>query len=157
MGDSFVAVKKSSINRYFQSIYDQVGTFSENLMVVDAMVRFNSSFNSVGDNNNFSDQDIERMRDELSTYYTGEFSSEYQRQNNGESPNTTTFFRMLDNESIILQYHYIRANRNPLGSKHLLDNAEDNSDYSDLHNDVHPVIRSYLEKFGYYDIFSSRI
>jgi len=151
--ESLREVKKSSINRYFQSINDQVSTFSENLMVVDAMVRFNSSFNSVRNNNNISDEDIERMRDELLTYYMGEFSSEYQRQNNGNSPNTTTFFRMLDNESIILQYYYIRANRNPLGSKHLLDNAEDNSDYSDLHNDVHPVIRSYLEKFGYYDIF----
>jgi len=59
----------------------------------------------------------------------------------------------LDEESIALQYYYIEANRNPLGSKHLLDRADDVSAYSQLHEKVHPIIRNYLEKFGYYDIF----
>ena len=41
----------------------------------------------------------------------------------------------------------------PLGSKHLLDRAKDESSYSALHAKYHPPVRSYLEKFGYYDIF----
>ena len=32
-------------------------------------------------------------------------------------------------------------------------NANDSSTYSQLHEQYHPVIRSYLKKFGYYDIF----
>ncbi|CAN0347080.1 unnamed protein product, partial [Ectocarpus sp. 4 AP-2014] len=59
----------------------------------------------------------------------------------------------LDAESVALQHAYISANKNPLGSKHLLDTAESESDYGKLHEVIHPVVRNYLDKFGYYDIF----
>ena len=39
------------------------------------------------------------------------------------------------------------------GLKHHLDNAGDGSSYSKVHEFYHQTIRSYLEKFGYYDIF----
>ena len=52
-----------------------------------------------------------------------------------------------------MQDLYISNNPNPLGSKHLLDRATDVSTYSKHHEFYHPTIRSYLEKFGYYDIF----
>ena len=48
---------------------------------------------------------------------------------------------------------YIVANPKPPGSKHLLDAAEDSSEYSKLHRQYHPIIRDYLDRFGYYDIF----
>ena len=35
----------------------------------------------------------------------------------------------------------------------MLDNASDFSAYSKRHAEIHPIVRSYLEKFGYYDIF----
>ncbi|MAI30496.1 MAG: methyl-accepting chemotaxis protein [Rhodopirellula sp.] len=53
----------------------------------------------------------------------------------------------------MLQYQYIQQNPNALGSKELLDDAGDGSDYSLSHSLYHPIIRSYLQKFGYYDIF----
>ena len=34
-----------------------------------------------------------------------------------------------------------------------MDAASDGSTYSTLHEQYHPIIRNYLEKFGYYDIF----
>ena len=53
----------------------------------------------------------------------------------------------------ILQDLYIANNPNQLGSKHKLARASDNSRYSDHHARYHPVLRNFLEKFGYYDIF----
>ncbi|HON56971.1 MAG TPA: methyl-accepting chemotaxis protein, partial [bacterium] len=41
----------------------------------------------------------------------------------------------------------------PIGQKHKFDYAEDNSSYAKIHKKYHPIIRNYLEKFGYYDIF----
>jgi PAS domain S-box-containing protein len=52
-----------------------------------------------------------------------------------------------------LQDLYIASNRHQTGEKHLLDTAGDGSSYSTLHARVHPTLRDYLERFGYYDIF----
>ncbi|BBO91605.1 hypothetical protein DSCOOX_47850 [Desulfosarcina ovata subsp. ovata] len=77
----------------------------------------------------------------------------YREQNNGQSPTVNTIIGQLDSSTVALQYHYIKANPHPLGSKDALDRANDRSRYSQLHAQYHPIIRSYLQKFGYYDIF----
>jgi len=146
-------IQRGGIERYFQSIADQALTLSEDRMVVDAMRDFNRLFHSFRAENNISSEELERMRREVQAYYTGDFSSEYRRQNEGKPSPAEGFFRQLDGDSIALQYYYIKTNTNPLGSKHLLNAAQDASGYSALHAKVHPIIRNYLEKFGYYDIF----
>ncbi|WGO99435.1 methyl-accepting chemotaxis protein [Saccharophagus degradans] len=62
-------------------------------------------------------------------------------------------YNTLDADSWALQYAYIASNPNPLGSKHLLSKRNDGTRYSDLHSQVHPLLKHYLETFGYYDIF----
>ena len=146
-------VKKQQIENYFGFIRDQVLSLSEDQMIIDAMRTFSRAFESYNEEKGFEDVDIEKMRTELYTYYTGEFASEYQSQNDGQSANVQSLFSQLDNDSIALQYDYIRANQNPLGSKHQLDTAEEYTEYGLTHAEVHPIVRSYLEKFGYYDIF----
>jgi methyl-accepting chemotaxis protein len=146
-------IKRQAVQRYFQSIRDQILTFSEDEMVVKAMRECRDAFGSFRQENSIASADIDRMRTRLAAYYTQDFSKEYRGINQGRDPNAMEFLRMLDDDSVALQYHYIRANRHPLGSKHLLDASEDQSTYSQVHRRVHPIIRSYLEKFGYYDIF----
>ena len=146
-------VKRAAVERYFQSIRDQIVTFSEDRMIVDAMKGFRDTFRKFRTENNISDADLKTQREALLTYYTGDFSNEYSKQNDGKSPHAEEFLRQLDDDSVALQYAYIKANSNPLGSKNLLDRASDQSGYSQLHAKVHPILRSYLEKFGYYDIF----
>lgn len=89
----------------------------------------------------------------MSTYYKGPFYNEYVKQNNDLDPRVDDKLASLDDRGVVLQYHYISNNKQPLGSKHLLDKASDGSEYSKLHDKVHPIIRNYLSKFGYYDIF----
>ncbi len=146
-------VKRAAVERYFQSIRDQVVTFSEDRMIVEAMRGFRDAFRQFRAENEISDADLETQRQALLTYYTGDFSSEYGKQNDGQSPHAEDLLRQLDDDSLALQYAYIKANPHPLGSKHLLDKAPDESSYSTLHGHIHPIVRSYLEKFGYYDIF----
>ncbi|THB67936.1 MAG: methyl-accepting chemotaxis protein [Desulfovibrio sp.] len=152
--ESLRQVKKTAVERYFLDIKNQILTFSEDRMIIQAMQDFSAAFPRVRQTNNATAQDMERMRQELATYYTGEFSQEYQAQNNGNSPDVQNLMAALDQDSIILQYLFIRANEHPLGSKHLLDRpGGDSTRYGELHEQIHPIIRSYLEKFGYYDIF----
>ncbi|MEO1328885.1 MAG: methyl-accepting chemotaxis protein, partial [Pseudomonadota bacterium] len=48
---------------------------------------------------------------------------------------------------------YIENNPHPIGEKHKSDAADDGSLYSQRHRRVHPVLRTFLEARGYYDIF----
>lgn len=52
-----------------------------------------------------------------------------------------------------LQELYITQNPNKIGEKHLLDAANDGSEYSRFHAKHHPYYREFLEEHGYYDIF----
>ena len=145
--------KKAEVTRYLQSVNDQIITFSEDKMVVDAMQKLPFFFQMFRTKNKIDAAQLSQMRNDLRTYYENDFSSKYREQNGGNSPDVDSIISQLGEDEVALQYHYIQANPNPLGSKHLLDRASDASAYSKLHGQIHPVIRSYLEKFGYYDIF----
>ena len=151
--ESIREIKAKAISSYLQTIHDQVLTLSEDRMIVEAMSGFRMAFNEARNETGVTSVDLARMKQELRTYYSGEFSKEYQRRNDGATPDTGSKFEPLDADSIMLQHAYIRANRQPLGSKHLLDRAPENTAYNRLHGRIHPVIRNYLQKFGYYDIF----
>ena len=110
-------IKANQIESYFRTIHDQILTFSEDQMVIEAMAGFRDSMTKAREENSVTPEDIERMRGELNTYYSVKFSREYQQRNDGKSPNIDAQFGPLDDDSIFLQYQYIRSNPNPLGSK----------------------------------------
>ena len=145
---SVSANKRAQIESYFNTIRGQVLSLSSSTMIVDAMQEFKASFGTAGEG-----QNIVKMRNELSQYYTEQFAAEYGRQNNGSSINALQLLEQLDDSSVALQYLYIQSNQNAMGSKHQLDKAEDGSNYSEQHNQYHPPIRKFLDLFGYYDIF----
>lgn len=145
-------VKKNAIESYFLQINDQVVTLAENTMIVDAMNVFNRTASSYREDNNISSVRLEIMRNELASYYTNDFEIQYESQN-GKRIDAAQYVAQLSDDAVAMQHEYIWVNQNPLGSKHLLDHGSDASPYSTYHKTVHPVVRNYLERFGYYDIF----
>ncbi len=146
-------IKKSQIERYLQTVMDQAVTFSEDRMIVEAMNKLDYGYDSFVADNKWESADIDNLRTKLAAYYTNDFSQAYRQQNDGHSPDVGRVINMLDANTVSMQYSYIKANPNPLGSKDKLDKAMDASQYSQEHEKFHPGIRKYLEKFGYYDIF----
>ncbi len=145
--------KAGAVQRYFQTVNDQIITFSEDEMVVNAMQEFALAFRQFRAENKLEKPETVRaLRAPVLSYYTDSFGAEYSAQN-ATSVDAKAFFEQLDDDSIALQYYYIQSNEHPLGSKHLLDTSRDGSAYSEIHARVHPIIRNYLDKFGYYDIF----
>lgn len=151
--ESLRDVKKGQVEDYLNSIKNQIITFSEDRMIIDAMTQFTESYEAFMEENDISVDKIAGLRSRLATYYKNDFSSEYKEQNGGASPDVGSIVNQLDNVAVAYQYHYIKANPNPLGSKDNMDKAADLSRYSSVHAEFHPIIRSYLRKFGYYDIF----
>jgi len=143
-------ITRGRIEDYFGTIHKQVKTFSNDRMVIDAMHMFKQGFNSY---KHETSSNIGNNRSELSRYYSQDYSAEYQKRNNGQQPDTSSWLSKLDDDSIALQYKFIQTNPNPLGSKDKLNDLGDASNYNEAHKKFHPVLRDYLQEFGYYDIF----
>ena len=142
---SITSTKKRNVEYYFDIIRSQIITFSENKMVIDAMHAFTHAFDALPPEN------PAQMKESVKHYYTGEFMP-----------------RLLDNTShvekvenylppagiaTVLQYLFISSNPHPTGQKSLMITSRDNSDYGRVHALYHPVMLSFLEKFGYNDMF----
>ena len=102
-------IKRAQIQDYFNSIRDQILTFSENKMVVDAIAELPDVFNSYRDEAHVDDDQLKQQRQKLLAYYTGDFSTEYRLQNDGRTHNVHDYFEQLDDDSIAFQFNYIKA------------------------------------------------
>lgn len=145
--------KAKEVERYLNTIKQQIITFSEDQMVIDGTANFADSFNRFQLDNQLNESDLQQMSNRLQNYYTGDFAETYQKKNPEGDLSAARLLQQLDTDAIALQYHYIKENPHPLGNKHQLDRAGDRSSYSEQHQGIHPTLRSYLERFGYYDIF----
>jgi methyl-accepting chemotaxis protein len=143
--------KRMQIEGYFQRIRAQIETFAEDRMIVDAMRQFSFAYASYVDHAGLEDQDIADMREELSGYYGKQFGRVYREMNPHIRLDTSQLLRGGAN-LVSLQHAYIAANPSPLGEKQRLDAGDNGTQYDLVHEVYHPVIRSYLEKFGYADI-----
>jgi len=144
-------MKASQIEDYFRDIENQILTFSEDHTIVDAMKAFKNGFDSIGIQLNHSEEDIHRYEERLRSYYKDEYMP---RLNvNMKISEDIAHHWPAHESSVILQDLYIADNENPVGDKHYLNHSLDGSSYSEAHATYHPLIRSYLEKFEYYDIF----
>lgn len=144
-------MKASQIEDYFKDVQNQILTFSEDHTIVEALIAFKNGFDSIGIQLNHSEADIERYERRLHEYYEEEYM-----------PRLNATMKISDDiadhwpaheSSVILQDLYIADNENTIGNKHYLNQSLDGSSYSEAHASYHPFIRSYLEKFEYYDIF----
>ncbi len=142
-------IKGSQIENYFQQIEHQVVTFSEDRMIIDATKAFRAAFQAV--EGELNQTDLSQVDLKNRQYYETEFFPKLKR-NTDRSISENNYFPS-EKTTRILQNLYFASNPHPTGEKDNLDNAGDGSSYSQIHETYHPIIRSYLKKFGYYDIF----
>ncbi|MBF0620362.1 MAG: methyl-accepting chemotaxis protein [Magnetococcales bacterium] len=147
------ATKKAEVERYLTLLRDQAATFSQSTMIIDAMRDFDHAHHDLLTDGQHTPAQLASMRAKVKHYYVEQFGKKYSAENGGKQIDVNTLISKLGNEALVLQYHYIANNAHPLGEKHALDRVKDGSHYSQVHGKVHPVIRDYLEHFGYYDIF----
>ncbi|MCB0325311.1 MAG: methyl-accepting chemotaxis protein [Bdellovibrionales bacterium] len=146
-------IKSDQIQDYFEFIRKQVVVLSDDTMIQDAMVELSDAFKTFRLENGI--EELSTAKGSLLEYYTEQFGGEFAKKNGGSSVTAKAqqILGSLPADTVALQHAYISANPSPLGSKHQLDRATDGSTYSRLHGKFHPAIRSFLEEFGYYDIF----
>ena len=139
------ATKSLAMERYFTQIRKQVQTLSDDLMLMQATDAFSRAYyqlNNKGVAGAYLPQ--------LTAYYTNTYVPSLQANvGQADAPQsylpTTTAGRYI-------QYFYIVANPNPPNQRLKLDDPRDGSDYSKTHALYHPLLREYMEKFGFSDL-----
>jgi anti-anti-sigma regulatory factor/HAMP domain-containing protein len=152
--DRLTAVREMKANQvedYFGQISNQVITFSESRMVIGAIREFRDAFASIAGELNLGEEENVRRDLGLRLFYEESFLPRL--ATNLESDPVLSDFWPIDPVSRTAQYLYIASNPFEPGSKHQLDDASDGSSYSRAHRLYHPIFRSFLERFGYYDVF----
>jgi|GEM_PF-1817100 len=144
---SITSTKKRNVEYYFDIIRNQIATFSEDRMILHAMKKFKDAFYQFGP---LTPEQRTTMTESVSAYYASEFLPRLKENIRTEA--TVADFLPEDDRALILQYRYISSNPHPTGKKSMLDSADDSA-YSEVHKVYHPLLRNFLEKFGYYDIF----
>lgn len=141
--------KANGLQAYLGMVKSQILTFAKSHVVVHGMEQMDEAFHfaEATANSKTAKADIALLSD----YYSNEFGTKFADEN-GQAADLDA---MMDISPVAaaLQKLYIYDNPNPLGSKEVLDRAEDTSLYSELHAQFHPVVRQFLAEFGYYDIF----
>ncbi|MFK8053470.1 MAG: methyl-accepting chemotaxis protein [Woeseiaceae bacterium] len=124
---------------------------ASNLMTKEAMRGFAEAFPTMIDEMALSENQIQRFKERVSGYYSGSFGTAY-AQRNDESISTQSLLPLTE-ESLLAQYLYLADNPFPLGQKDQLNSSDNDLRYDQLHEKYHPVLRDFLTRFGYYDIF----
>ena len=145
--------KKDSIQTFFNLMKDQVVALSQNKMIIDATNEFHVSFHNYEKEMTAKNIDLDDRRNSLSSYYNNDFQSTYKKKNSGNETDTSAMLAKLNNQSMLLQSTYISKNIYPLGSKDNLVETGDGSSYDKVHKKYHPILKDYLKRFSYYDIF----
>lgn len=146
-------IKASAVERYFDVTRKQIVSMAENPQVVNAAGAFTRSFPRVMDSDNITPDDLQGYRQQLASYYNGDFAARFSEINDGTKVDANALLNALDDQAVAMQYLYIADNSNPLGEKHLLDTREGRSVYHKVHQKYHDGFRKFINAFGFYDLF----
>lgn len=145
------ASKAYQIESYFKTLRNHIQTIGDNPTTIAALQEFDLNYRLLEVKPiTTPDKLPDRYEPKLTEYYRNQFLPRLSKAEQGTS---LDFFKPKNFASRYLQYHYIAANSNPVSKKHILNKPKDGSSYSVVHAKFHPIFRSIIEKFGYYDLF----
>ena len=145
------AARQEQIEDYFRFIHEQIFNFSQNGMVTEATAQFAEAFAVAAQQSKLDSADGSAVYKAVEGYYEQQFKPRLAEA--GQSYRGAKTYVPATESGRVLQSFYIANNPNPVGEKLKLDRASQDIDYNKLHAVYHPVIRRYLESYGYYDIF----
>jgi len=148
-------IKKTSLERYFTNIENQLNVVAEDKSIIEAMDGFALNYSDFGASEDGMDEaDPEELKPQIEaikSYWKNEFGKEYQAQNNSEFDMET--FKLND-QAIRFQHAFIINNKHPIGKKNQLMELPDEGryGYNKHHANIHPWFNNFATRFSYYDI-----
>ncbi|MBN2865124.1 MAG: HAMP domain-containing protein [Thiotrichales bacterium] len=140
-------IKAANLTQYFDTITSQIRLVASNNNTKVAYQAFLDAYNNYPESNDRA-QDASLVKG----YWRDQFAKKYADENAKEFA-TDAFFNKLSPKAMQLQNDFIASNPQPLGNKNALVDLNNQTDYATAHSTYHPWFDSYLNEFGYYDIF----
>ncbi|MBU2038694.1 MAG: methyl-accepting chemotaxis protein, partial [Gammaproteobacteria bacterium] len=141
-------LNKASIERYLATLESQLITLSSSPLIQQASVLMKTAFFD------YPLQYGESLNEQpLKNYYANEFNSTFAKLNDGNDSPQQQIYAGLSDNARYLQSAYISGNSNPLGAKSELNALNNGTEYDELHRTIHPYLRQFQQRFGYYDVF----
>lgn len=131
-----------------EATHGQISTTSQNLMVVDAAVKFTEGWKAIPSE---LPELMGTMGDAVANYYGSEFRPRL-LEAGGEWGGTSGLLPGSPTGEV-LQGLYIATNAQAVGSKHRLNASSQDTSYDKSHAQYHPWFTTMLETNGFYDIF----
>ena len=145
-------IQKSQIENYFGSIEKDLITLSQSPVLISHMTKLPKTFFQFYEDNMQNDITKNNIQS-LKNYYLYQFKTKLKAKDPNITINILDKLKLLNQNSKSLQHTYISSNPYALGEKNKLHDANDKSEYSLLHKQLHPYLNRYLNTFGFYDIF----
>ncbi len=146
-----ISGRKGYIESYLHTVEGQNQALAENLMVKNAMRDFTNAFADLPTDLGLDTQQTQSMTQQVKRFYRGDFSRRLSELGQGK-PNVDSIVPRSQ-AGLVAQHLYIADNDNPLGEKDALLELDNGSRYDVAHQKFHTAFRTYLQEFGYYDIF----
>ncbi|NVK23332.1 MAG: methyl-accepting chemotaxis protein [Gammaproteobacteria bacterium] len=134
----------SELNSYIDTINNQAVVMAHDISTQEAAKQFTKAF--------FAYDVSSADKLSLTSYYETQFKSVYDQQNR-DSISVSKLYNNLSATSLALQSQFISLNQYPIGEKDKLTALNDSSLYDTAHQRYHSTFRTFLQKFGYYDVF----
>ncbi len=144
-------MKATQIESYFKLIENQIITFADDRMVIGAMQSFTEGYNRIEQDLSYNKRELEKVNQNMTHYFNQEYLKRLNK--NLHKKSTIQAETSDDMRTRLVQNLYIYQNPKPVGEKHKYDASSDSSTYSKAHQLYHPILRDYLTRFGFYDIF----
>ncbi len=143
--------RTSQVEDYFRIIRGQVKELARSRMIGQAAIEFSAAFEGIEQSAPVPNEPGSDLQVSLERYYHDEFATRL--PSGSHTPSDIAKLIPTTRASRFLQWLYIAENPNKVGEKDALVQAEVECDYSRPHALYHPILRSYLKSFEFYDIF----
>ncbi|QTD48931.1 methyl-accepting chemotaxis protein [Sulfidibacter corallicola] len=145
--------RRNQVQDYFGFLQKQNLSFAENPMITSHMADLTKAFFEVASTVERNPRRLDAYKEKVAEFYDTTFAEKYREHNPKQEAPGDALYAELPTASLVFQHDWIATSLHPPGEKDKLDRSERGSSYDRLHAQFHPVVRAYMERFGYYDIF----
>lgn len=147
---AILELKKAHIEAYLSGLRKQFQLMAQDQNTGSANFHFFNTYDAIVQSSGMS----EIKKQELKDYFQTEYVDKYNVVNSQHSIETAAFFSNFDENTWLLQYHYIFANPNAVGEKQKLESPiNEFSSYSSAHSGYHNAFLEYADKLGFGDVY----